>query len=363
MGMSTLSAATSALTVSMLSAGGQSMRTTAKGSRLGWRAWRSLISRPIGSVSRRTSAAVRSWLAGSSMKSPCSTWTSAAARSDSPSSTSQVLRWSVPLSTPLPMVALPCGSRSISSTRRRVAARDAARLTAVVVLPTPPFWFAMAMTRFMGDSVLHRRARAGALRPSGHQLVPVPGQELARHLVRHRVRRAILAPGALEDLRQPRGNPLDIGNDLLFGGAAVILARNADDAAGIDHVVRRVQDPGRLQRLAILSLRQLVVRSSGDDARAQPRDRLRIEHRAQRARGQHVDVLGEHVLDRHRCGPKLLAHPLHDGRTHVGDAQLRALGGQQAAQVVAHTARALHGDGEILQILPAEPESGRGLDS
>jgi len=29
-------------------------------------------------------------------------------------------------------------------------------------LPTPPFWFAMAMTRFMGDSVLHHRARAGS---------------------------------------------------------------------------------------------------------------------------------------------------------------------------------------------------------
>jgi hypothetical protein len=30
-----------------------------------------------------------------------------------------------------------------------VAARDAARLTAVVVLPTPPFWLAIAMMRFM----------------------------------------------------------------------------------------------------------------------------------------------------------------------------------------------------------------------
>ena len=47
----------------------------------------------------------------------------------------------------------------MSSTRRRVAASEAARLTAVVVLPTPPFWFAMAMTRFMADSVLHCRAR------------------------------------------------------------------------------------------------------------------------------------------------------------------------------------------------------------
>ena len=63
------------------------------------------------------------------------------------------------MSTPQPMVALPCGSRSISSTRRRVAASEAARFTAVVVLPTPPFWFAMAMTRFMA-TVYFTAARA-----------------------------------------------------------------------------------------------------------------------------------------------------------------------------------------------------------
>ena len=50
---------------------------------------------------------------------------------------------------PHPMVALPCGSLSISRTLRWVAASDAARLTVVVVLPTPPFWFATAITRFM----------------------------------------------------------------------------------------------------------------------------------------------------------------------------------------------------------------------
>jgi len=37
------------------------------------------------------------------------------------------------------VVALPCGSRSIKRTFLFVAARLAARLTAVVVLPTPPF--------------------------------------------------------------------------------------------------------------------------------------------------------------------------------------------------------------------------------
>src|SRR5690606_9884514 len=50
------------------------------------------------------------------------------------------------LSIPTPIVALPCGSRSTSSTRRCVAAREAARFTQVVVLPTPPFWFATAIT-------------------------------------------------------------------------------------------------------------------------------------------------------------------------------------------------------------------------
>jgi ABC-type dipeptide/oligopeptide/nickel transport system permease component len=43
------------------------------------------------------------------------------------------------------MVALPWGSMSTSSTRRFIDASDAARLTAVVVLPTPPFWLAIAM--------------------------------------------------------------------------------------------------------------------------------------------------------------------------------------------------------------------------
>jgi hypothetical protein len=47
------------------------------------------------------------------------------------------------------MVALPCGSRSTSSTRLGVRASAAARFTAVVVLPTPPFWLAMAMMRAM----------------------------------------------------------------------------------------------------------------------------------------------------------------------------------------------------------------------
>src|ERR1700722_6462175 len=45
---------------------------------------------------------------------------------------------------PKPVEALPWGSRSSSSTCSPTAARAVARLIAVVVLPTPPFWLAIA---------------------------------------------------------------------------------------------------------------------------------------------------------------------------------------------------------------------------
>src|SRR5579862_6550874 len=48
---------------------------------------------------------------------------------------------------PKPVLALPCGSRSTTSTRFSIAASAVARLIAVVVLPTPPFWLAMARMR------------------------------------------------------------------------------------------------------------------------------------------------------------------------------------------------------------------------
>ena len=44
-----------------------------------------------------------------------------------------------PAAMPIPVDALPCGSRSSSSTFQPVAAIAVAMLIAVVVLPTPPF--------------------------------------------------------------------------------------------------------------------------------------------------------------------------------------------------------------------------------
>src|SRR6185295_13792516 len=48
---------------------------------------------------------------------------------------------------PTPLVRFACGSRSTSRTRFPDSARDVARLIAVVVFATPPFWLATATTR------------------------------------------------------------------------------------------------------------------------------------------------------------------------------------------------------------------------
>src|SRR5687767_14780871 len=60
------------------------------------------------------------------------------------------------------MVALPCGSRSTINTRCPTLPRPAARFTVVVVLPTPPFWFAtqkiLAMPGLTGHGQLHAEA-------------------------------------------------------------------------------------------------------------------------------------------------------------------------------------------------------------
>src|SRR6185312_5834859 len=48
-------------------------------------------------------------------------------------------------SSPTPDVALACGSASTSKVLNSSTARAAARLMEVVVFPTPPFWFAIAI--------------------------------------------------------------------------------------------------------------------------------------------------------------------------------------------------------------------------
>src|ERR1700690_1017168 len=60
---------------------------------------------------------------------------------------------------PRPEEALAWGSQSTSRTFRPSNARQAARLMAVVVFPTPPFWFTMPRILPMAIQGIGRRGR------------------------------------------------------------------------------------------------------------------------------------------------------------------------------------------------------------
>ena len=68
---------------------------------------------------------------------------------------------------PRPTESEPCGSKSTSSTLRPYSASEAPRLIVVVVLPTPPFWLHIEMTRAL--PWVRHRPRLGEVghRPAG----------------------------------------------------------------------------------------------------------------------------------------------------------------------------------------------------
>src|SRR5882762_6890130 len=59
---------------------------------------------------------------------------------------------------PRPLLAFDCGSQSTSNVFTSAAEMEEARLMAVVVFPTPPFWLATAMMRPM--IILEEKSRA-----------------------------------------------------------------------------------------------------------------------------------------------------------------------------------------------------------
>src|ERR1700720_3568322 len=79
---------------------------------------------------------------------------------------------------------------------------------------------------------------------SGHHFPGAATNSLASHLIRDGIRRPVLAAPPLENLGQATGNFVNLGRDLGLGATAVVFARHTDDAAGIDHIVRRIEDAG-----------------------------------------------------------------------------------------------------------------------
>src|SRR5665647_3392950 len=121
------------------------------------------------------SAAARSMVAGSTESRGASGLdTTCHAISSCSISTSYVPRTPWRWSTPRAVEALPWGSMSTRRTLNPPLASEAARFTAVVVFPTPPFWLTTTMTRVPEGRGNVSRETVPLIAPSGASLMRSP---------------------------------------------------------------------------------------------------------------------------------------------------------------------------------------------
>src|SRR5687768_11062277 len=119
-------------------------------------------------------------------------------------------------SIPWLIVRLPCGSRSTQSTRWSRSTNAAARLRAVVVLATPPFWFVKAMTLAVGSirsAYSHARERFLPVYALSHARVP---ERLVRPRPRdHGVGVVAALLGAAQGEQLQADGERDLGHELV----------------------------------------------------------------------------------------------------------------------------------------------------
>src|SRR5688500_3956577 len=124
------------------------------------------------------------------------------------SSSSYVPASTLPRAKPSDELAFACGSMSMSSTRCSAAARLAARLTAVVVLPSPPFWL---LTARMRGPVAARRSAVGTAailyHPRAPRGSPRRQSDFCVHVGQSRTLRSSRGGGGSAPPGDPTGGP------------------------------------------------------------------------------------------------------------------------------------------------------------
>src|SRR5579885_337517 len=140
---------------------------------------------------------------------------------------------------------------------------------------------------------------------------------------------------------------------------AVDLERDVHHAAGIDRVIRRVEDAAFFHLVADGVGGELIVRRAADDLALQARQRGFVDRAAERTGA--VDV-GVDVVD--LVGADRRAAVFVDGAPHqvgvdVGDEHLGAVFAQQLDEFHADVAGALHRVAVLADVLAAEPRVER----
>src|SRR5918998_634101 len=217
-------------------------------------------------------------------------------------------------SIPWLMVRLPCGSRSTQSTRWSRSTKAAARLRAVVVLATPPFWFVKAMTLAVGSirsAYSHAPARF------------LPAYALWGAGIPERVRRP---PPLLAPRHPPPRHTLRLRRLLQAGQEAVLVGADQQQA------VAASQGNGRAMKQVLG-----VVPLCGETSRlAQLESALPRRHRGRADAGEHEQALGL----RHRVQARVRERRLGGVRRGHHGLGREALGAELAGDQGEHRQRA-----------------------
>ena len=133
---------------------------------------------------------------------------------------------------------------------------------------------------------------------------------------------------------------------------------HVDQPSGIEHVIRRVENPASFQLIGHLRAGQLIIGRSSHRSATQMGNRLRIQHTTQAAGRENVARRGKQRIAGYRVRPQLLDSQLHTPGIEVAHQQFRARGMQRFGQGEADIAQALNGDSQPFQIIAAKARLG-----
>src|SRR6476469_9841517 len=110
-----------------------------------------------------------------------------------------------------------------------------------------------------------RRNRAGLASACIWRCRLCPSDEPLRHGIGDGGGIAAAGLALRPDLLEPDRNALDPLTDQVGVAIAKIFCADVDDAAGIDHVIGRIEDPALMDALAVLGSGELIIGAAGDN--------------------------------------------------------------------------------------------------
>ncbi len=117
-----------------------------------------------------------------------------------------------------------------------------------------------------------------------------------------------------------------------------------DDAAGVDYIVRCIEDAAGSEFCSMARVRQLIVGRSGNDAGMNIANRAVVDRAAKGAGRKHINVYGMNVMSVDASGAELIGGPVERRGVQIRHMEPGSCFVQQARQIVTNRAETLNGD-------------------